>query len=61
MESPAYSNFIIPIFPSSKLLLKKNGREVIRIVKFGNGKKSADDNRVPAELLRKLLRESQWG
>ena len=39
----ASQNFIVPIFPSSKLLLKKSGREVIRIAKFANGKKSAND------------------
>ena len=36
--NPASQNFIIPIFPSSKLLLKKSGREMIRIAKFANGK-----------------------
>ena len=41
--NPASQNFIVPIFPSSKLLLKKSGREVIRIAKFANGKKSAND------------------
>ena len=34
----ASQNFMIPIFPSSKLLLKKSGREMIRIAKFANGK-----------------------
>ena len=43
MKAPSSRNFIIPIFPCFKLLLKKSGRKLIRIAKFGNGKKSADD------------------
>ena len=39
----ASQNFIIPIFPSCKLLLKNSGREMIRIAKFANGKKHATD------------------
>ena len=41
MLNLASQNFIVPIFPSSKLLLKKSGREMIRIAKFANEKKSA--------------------
>ena len=43
MLNLASQNFIVPIFPSSKLLLKKSSREVIRIAKFANEKKSAND------------------
>ena len=32
----ASKNFIVPIFPSSKLLLEKSSREMIRIAKFAN-------------------------
>ena len=38
LTSASQNSLIIPIFPSSKLLLQKSGREMIRIAKFGNGK-----------------------
>ena len=55
--NPASQNFIIPIFPSSKLLLKKSGREVIRITRLTNVLKEICIwyNRVLVELLSKLL------
>ena len=54
--NPASQNFIIPIFPSSKLLLTKSSREMTRIAKFAKGKKICNwYNQVPAELLWKLL------